>query len=89
MKTTFNPQACLAGLLPGNYGTLSAPPFDYTSPRFGALTLTYADLDASHDRRELIIYHQSPVYLEGTHSAPRGNSEYRAAPCCSGPDSQP
>jgi hypothetical protein len=66
MKTTFNPQAFLAGLLPGNYGTLSAPPLDYTSPRFGALTLTYADLDAIPDGRELIIYRWQPVYREGT-----------------------
>jgi hypothetical protein len=66
-----------------------APPFDYTSPRFGALTLTYADLDAIRDGRDLIIYRWPPVYPEETHSAPRGNSGCQAAPYCSGPDSQP
>jgi hypothetical protein len=88
-ENDFQSAGFLAGLLPGNYGTLIAPPLDYTSPRFGALTLTYADLDAGHDERELIIYRQEPVYREETQRAPHGNlSVCRAAPYCSAPDSQ-
>ena len=89
MKTTFNPQAFLAGLSPGNYGTTIAPPIDYTSPRFRDQTSTYVPLDANRAKRELLISRAQPVCPEEIHSLPRGNLfANRLSQCCCVPENQ-
>ncbi len=67
MKTTFNPQAFLAGLLPGNYGNSYCPTLRLYLTSSGALTSTYAGLDAVGRSRELIIYPRPPAYREEKH----------------------